>query len=272
MPEVPEVALTAQILNKKLKNKELTKIRFISGKYTKKKPKEYEEFKKSLPLKIIKINSHGKFMWFELQNNWFIWNTFGLTGLWSFYKPNFIRAILTINNKKLYYSDQLNYGSFRFSKEVNKKLKTLGPDFLKNDFTLNKITNYDLSIVKLLMDQKKIGSGLGNYLVAEILYKSRLSPYRLGSSLTKKEIKNLTYWIKYMTKLAYYDNHIGYMINLENEADKIKKIDYHPSIELNDDTFTFDVYRQKEDTYGNKVKADKIIDNRTTYWVPHIQK
>ena len=116
----------------------------------------------------------------------------------------------------------------------------------------------------------------GNYLVAEILYRAGISPYRSSSQLLDDDIQRLEYWIKYIVKLSYMDNHIGYMVNLEEEQSKIKRKNYHPTIKLKEKTFKFLVYRQKKDHYGNPVHADKIVGpegkKRTTYWVPAIQK
>jgi len=47
--------------------------------------------------------------------------------------------------------------------------------------------------------------------------------------------------------------------------------DYHPDIKIKNKEFEFKVYRQKYDEYNNKVKAEKIINGRTTYWVPKLQ-
>jgi formamidopyrimidine-DNA glycosylase len=286
MPEIAEIALTAEILEKYLKNKMLLSFDFISGRYSKKHPIGYEEFVGVLPLKIKKINSRGKFLWFELYNPadkkdiWYIWNTFGLTGMWSLFEPQYARALLTFSgNNTAYFSDMRNFGTFKFGQDkaaLDKKLAELSPDFLKDDdFDLGKIKKYKIPIVKILMDQKKVGSGLGNYLVAEILYRAGISPHRLGSQLSDEDIENLKYWIKYIVKLSYVDNHIGYMVNLEEESNKLAKKNYHPDIKLKEKTFKFLVYRKKTDPYGNKVKVDKIVgtgDNkRSTYWVPAIQ-
>lgn len=287
MPEIAEVALTADILEKYFKNKTLVSFDFISGRYKNKIPVGYNNFIDALPLKIKYISSRGKFLWFELINSknkkeiWYIWNTLGLTGLWSLYEPKYARAVLTFKNGSvIYYSDMRNFGTFKFSTDkiaLEKKLVELSPDFLKDDnFDLNKIKKYKIPIVKILMDQKKVGSGLGNYLVAEILYRAKISPHKLGSQLTEEDIKRLTYWIKYIVKLSYIDNHIGYMVNLEEEVNKLKKKNYHPDIRLKRKTFKFLVYRKKIDPYGNKVKAEKIVgtgkNKRTTYWVPAVQK
>lgn len=281
MPEIAEVALTADILEKHFKNKTLLSFDFISGRYTKKNPEGFLDFISFLPMKIKNIKSRGKFMWFELVNQnddkWYIWNTFGLTGMWSLTEPKHARSLLTFkNNKTLYFADMRNFGTFKFSQDetaLSKKLEELSPDFLKDEkFNLDKIKKYKIPIVKILMDQKKVGSGLGNYLVAEILYRAHISPHRLGNQMTDDDINRLTYWIKYLVKLSYVDNHTEYMQNLEEEAKNIIKKKYHPSIKLKEKTFNFMVYRKKEDPYHNKVKAEKIIKGRTTYWVPAIQK
>jgi hypothetical protein len=52
----------------------------------------------------------------------------------------------------------------------------------------------------------------------------------------------------------------------------VERFDYHPDIELEEDTFEFQVYKRKVDPLGNEVLADKIIGNRSTYWVPNVQK
>lgn len=280
MPEVPETALTAEILTKYLKGKMLKSIEFASGRYQRQRPNGWKQFAKHSPMKVIKIDSKGKFIYFDLidskQEHWYIFNTLGLTGLWSFYPTDFTRAVFTFNKGvKVYFSDMRNFGTFRFTNdtsELEKKLEKLTPDFLKEDFDLEGIREIRQPLVKILMDQTRVGSGLGNYLVAEILYRAKISPHRLGSQLSTKDVKNLIYWIKYVTKLAYVDNHIGYMVNLEEESKKIPRQNYHPEIELKKgDTFKFLVYRKKSDPKGNPVKAEKIISGRKTYWVPAVQ-
>ena len=283
MPEVAEIALTAEILLKYLKNKMLTSFDFIAGRFSKKSPPGFDDFVTALPLQIKNIDTKGKFLWFDLvdpknkSKHWYIFNTFGLTGMWSLFEPNYTKAVLTFtNNKTAYFSDMRNFGTFKFSpnkEDLDNKLNKLGVDFLKeNNFDLAKIKKYNIPIVKILMDQKKVGSGLGNYLTAEILYRAKISPHRLGDTLSDEEIENLEYWIKYTTKLSYINNHIGYMVNLEDEANKIKRKNYHPDIKLEKKEFEFLVYRKKTDPDGNKVKADNIIKGRTTYWVPAVQK
>ena len=139
-----------------------------------------------------------------------------------------------------------------------------------------------MKIVKVLMNQNKsdgIGSGLGNYLVPEILYRCKISPYRTIGNLTNNEIMHLADVIKQVLRQCYIYNDTGYMADIKDfvkehydGVNKGKYPDYHSEIKiLKNQKFMFYVYRQKVDPFGNKVIAEKILGKRSTYWVPTIQ-
>lgn len=300
MPEGPEVTITVQYLKSKLKNKYITSYKVLSGRYTKNEIKGKEYFKRKT-YRIVDIDSRGKLIWFTLQekgkkNKIYMTSTLGLTGMWGFFKNKSSRIkfnIVTRRKKKynLYYSDQVNYGEIRFyddKNELDTRIKTLAPDILKDSLSTQDIINRindlvknsrkNLNLVKILMDQKTLVSGIGNYLVAEILYHAKLNPHRSLKELSKKEIKHLAYSMRYITKTSYYDNKTGYMKNyLEFMKEHPEKIDkrifpnYHPDIKTNNKEFVFNVYKQKYDTKGNKVKVDNIIKSRKIHWIPSIQ-
>lgn len=285
MPEVCEVALTAEILNSKLKSKTITSINFIGGRYSTKDNRKkvgYYKFIKSLPIRIKKVDSKGKFMWFDLVNSkgerWYIWNTFGMTGMWSFTKQKFDAChITTSDGTILYYSDLRRFGTFKFDDDtfaLEKKVKILTPDFLKDDFDLDTLLRkHKKPIMNVLTDQKH-GSGIGNYLIAEILYHAKISPHRNCDTLTDKEIKMLTYYIKYIIKLCYLCGGTEYMGHLTEEITDFTPQNYHPDIHVKKKDlkkFSFNVYRQPTDPLGNEVVADKRGE-RTMYWVPDVQK
>lgn len=290
MPEVAEVARTVEFLSYKLKNKTLISVDFISGRYIKTAPASFTAFNNSLPLKVAKISSKGKFIWFDLydsqHHHWYIFNTLGLNGMWGFTQPKYCRAIFTFTSTSrvhshtellVYFADMRNFGTFIFTPTktlLTKKLAQLAPDALKEEtFNVQALRTSRRPIVALLQDQQKFCSGIGNYLSAEILYRAAISPHRLSYTLTNKEMETLIYQIKYTTKLAYVDNHTGYMVNLVSIVKNLPKRTYHPNIKLGkNNTFVFCAYRQKTDPYGNIVLADKIVSGRTTYWVPAIQK
>jgi formamidopyrimidine-DNA glycosylase len=310
MPEICEIVMTSHYLLSKLKNKIITSIQVLSGRYTKKKLEGFDLIEKYTPLKIKNIDSKGKFLWFELESlndkyndskeskenkKVYILNTFGMTGGWGFEKTDHNRVQISIKDDekkiKLYYSDMRNFGTMKIiddDKKLESKLKKLGRDLLKTNYKgkdfviwMKDIKNHNQTLYELLMTQeaKGIGSGLGNYLVPEVLYHAKLSPHRKLKDLTDKEIETLGESVRYITKLCYYNNKVGYMEWFGDYIDKHKKgVDtglypnYHEDIDLKNAYFQFNVYGQEKDPKGNIVKRDKSSKDRTIHWVPNVQK
>lgn len=219
-----------------------------------------------------------------------------------------------------YYVDHRNFGNFNIltPTEMTTKLDSIGPDFLKESFTDEQLINRikDLAnrmreldnkrlerikkqkpnakrkllprnprkIVDVLLDQSAkggIGAGIGNYLVAEILYMAKISPHTTIYELVKKPtiIKELAKAIRFLIKKCYMTNDTGYMVYIKDYLPKHRKAveegilpDFYPEIKIKKGKkFYFSVYRQKKDPNGNLIKGEKIINDRTTYWVPSVQ-
>lgn len=302
MPELCEVCLTAQFLSS-LIGSSITKIKVLNGRYLKKDIKGFDILK--FPLKIDDVSSKGKFMWFTLSNGdntYYMLTTFGLTGKWYFSPLSTesddeetcnIKFITKKGTKEqnVCFSDMRNFGTIEFTDDVkvlNKKLNKLERDLLQNPPTLNEfkesfkaLKNKKKKIVVVLMAQnvkEGIGSGLGNYLVPEILYRSKISPHRTIESLTDDDLKTLYRSIKYILKLCYLTNSTQYISHLKkflkthtNDVDSGKFPNYLESTNIGNNTFDFNVYRRKKDADGNEVIGEKIISGRTTYWVPSVQ-
>jgi formamidopyrimidine-DNA glycosylase len=310
MPEGPEVTILSQYLMTKLEGRIIEKMEILSGKYSKNKMKNYELLDGSNTYKITNIDSKGKLMWITLKNmksnnNIYVTSHLGLTGFWGFDVGSNDRLKFEIcdenNDKKyyLYFEDDRNFGNIEIYdniNDLNSKIDELAIDSLKGNYSIDDFVdlynNYllkskkrkDNLIALVLMKQKKsdgLVSGIGNYLMAEILYRAKISPFRTMGSLTEDEIKTLAESIQYLTKLSYYDNSTGYMTHFDDfiplhRERVIKGIypDYHNQYKIKDnENFQFKVYRQKKDPNGNPVQIDKTIQkNRSTYWVPNIQK
>lgn len=305
MPEGPEAVIITQYLSTKIKNKEIESIKIISGRYTHQKLKGFDKIKNKYPLKIKNIDSKGKFIWFEMidknDNPVYLMNGLGMTGGWSFYEQPNSRLVFHIfdpNKNKikkyynLYYTDQRNFGTLQFTNDdsiLEAKKRKLAPDILKDNLSDDDIVHLiydfiknsrkDKNIVKSLIDQDAIVSGIGNYLVAEILYDAKISPYRNLSDLSNAEVKTLAHSIRKLAKYAYYNNTTGYMQGIKeftkNHSKYIKNQkfpNYHPDIKGK--KFKFKIYKVKSgiDPYGNPIQKNKIIKGRTIYWVPAIQK
>lgn len=294
MPEGPEVALTALYLNASLKGKSLSSVKIMAGPYKRKKPHGYTSFVKHLPLKIKKIESKGKKLYFEFSNGWFMTNSFGMEGEWGFEEYQYSKFAFKVGRRTLYFTDHRNFGKFKFhdnKADFDNELDKIAPDLLKTKFTeadfhgrIKKVLSRsskrrNWKIVEVLTNQeenKGIGSGIGNYLVAEILYDAEISPHtKLGDIYENRDMSDrLSKSIKKVLKVAFMDNDIGYMKRNLLKDGRARRPNYHPTTKLKKGTsFEFRVYRQKEDPFGNKVKAERIKkDNRTTYWVPVVQE
>jgi uracil-DNA glycosylase len=86
---------------------------------------------------------------------------------------------------RIYYHDPRSFGTLKFCTsrmELAAKLAALGPDILSDTFTeadfvsIVNSTRPSTNICRFLMDQSKV-SGVGNYLLAEGLYKANVDPF-----------------------------------------------------------------------------------------------
>jgi formamidopyrimidine-DNA glycosylase len=303
MPEGPEVIISTQYLKSKILNKMVTSLNVMSGRYLRHELIGSRLIKQGHVYRIDSIDSKGKLMWFELvddstEDRIYICSTLGMTGRWSFYNDKSARIRLRIccNGSKrynLYFIDPRNFGDLKIysdSSDLEKRIDKLAPDILKSNISSSDLTDRmdefinkfrkNMNIVKILMDQSAIVSGIGNYLVAEILYDAKLSPHRDLDEFTLGEKKQLAESMRYIVKMSYYDNKTGYMKHFDTfmqehpiQIDKRIFPNYQPDIVINkNDEFEFKVYGQKTDPLGNKVKRDSVIKDRTIHWVPDVQK
>lgn len=302
MPEVVEVRWTAIFLNHLVRNKKLIDLKVIGGRYKNINLRGLAQFEP--PYKVIKVDSKGKFLYFELEGGVYIMNRFGMEGQWGTkLLPHAVVDLEFNNGTHLYFTDSRHFGTIEIvysREELDKELNSLGPDLLQTSFTDDELCERirkfvekstargNRPLVKVLMDQKTgIGSGIGNYLGAEIMYRSKLSPHTPMKTLTDNPTKcrHLAHAIRYITKLSFESAEVGYMDHMDNEMEtivrqvrnEIKKNpdhehNYHPDINIDNHKFQFVVYRQKKDPHGHEVKGEKIIPGRTTYWVPIVQK
>lgn len=310
MPEGPEVTLLAQFLNTKLQDRTLERMEILSGKYSKNAISNSDLLDGKTMYTIKNIDSKGKQIWIVLEDkntkkHVYLLSHLGLTGFWGFNECPSDRLKFVIHNEDdtkkyfLYYQDDRNFGNIEILTDAIKfqqKIDSLAPDSLKEQYTIDDFMKMyqkfldkskkraDQNITLTLMKQKKangIVSGIGNYLVAEILYESKISPHRTVGSLSEDEIRELGKAIQHLTKLSYYNNSTGYMTHFDDfielhreRVDKGIYPNFHSHVKLKKgEKFKFAVYRQKFDPLGNEVEADRDIQGtRTTYWVPKVQK
>ena len=301
MPEIIEIRSYADLLRRYTKSHTLAKIIIHKGRYKKHGPFEgYTIIQKQLPLRIVRIQTKGKFLYIELEKQWFILNTCGLSGGWCFkssnnqlqFSKNFknysteeiaeytkiLRKHLNIefvlnNNTSLFFYDSLSFGTLKVIQgidHISQKLNTIGPDVMDSSTTIQVFMdrlilpkNQTKEIGIVLMDQSVI-SGIGNYLRSEILYLSKINPFRTISTLRKTDIQKI---FKYSKMLIWglYDR---------KKAIQLKWLDPKTKLAY-DHQRVFFVYKQKKDIYGNAVVIKELYQGsqkRFIYYVPRLQK
>ena len=267
MPEGPEVKTVVDFLKKAFDNTTINHVTINSGRYVKHGPFEGYTLMKGDKLVIDAICCKGKFIYFKFTSGASLWCTLGMSGVWQ--KKETKHTRVTFENdagSKVYFNDVRNFGTLKYtrsSEELAHKLSTLGPDVLNDEVSLDVFKKRFMkkpnkTIAECLMNQSVI-SGIGNYLKAEILYASRISPYRLCKDITDQEFNVLKRHCYSMPRLSY-----------ESGGATIKSY-YTPDGSKGTFSRRFAVYGQKFDLKGNSVIKETTKDKRTTHWVPSIQ-
>jgi len=298
MPEINEVRQYADFIKSKLKNKNVTQINIINGRYKKHGPFEkYSHITNHLPIKVLDVKTKGKFMYIKFDHNIYLFCTLGLSGGWVFkHYDKFEHPVILEYLKKeevdsymstslkhlnvefktahgsLYFYDTLSFGTLKVidtEKELEKKLNSIGADIMDEatDFkifeeAITKSKNQKKEIGIVLMDQKTI-SGIGNYLRADILWLCKISPFRKVNKLSENELKKIFHNAKLLT-WGQYDKKEAKRLKIMTSKDKLPS-DYGRD---------FFVYYEDEDVYGNKVSKEELYEGsqkRFIYYVKNYQ-
>jgi formamidopyrimidine-DNA glycosylase len=239
-------------------------------------------------MSIKDIFAYGKSIWFELDGedqHGYMVSQLGMTGAWFIdrcYNRNDKHNHLVIdlaNGQKLIYSDPRMFGNIHYY-VVSKKesLTELKKSIIKNHkwgldplqssasemIEAMKRWNKSSKSIKDLMLNQNVVFGIGNYLAAEVLAMSSISPYRDGSKLSAVDIKhlhkNLLIVIKKALKYNGYSFAKGY---------------YLPDGSLGQFTDVVKVYEHAGDIcpYCKKGRIKKeFISGRSTYYCSKCQR
>ena len=269
MPEGPECRKIALQISQELTNKNICHVTILSGRYSRHDgPTGLSDFKKQMPITALGSGVHGKFIYILLQSEWTIWCTLGMTGSWSKQPTQHSRVSFQFDDgMHLYFNDIRNFGTLKFVKgkeKIIEKLNDLGPDMLAEDVSDEKFLRVILNkpkktVAQALMDQSII-AGVGNYIKAEALYLSKISPHRLCEDLSADELSNLNYAIKAVIRESYDSGGATLQAykDLNGEAGKFSE--------------RFCVYGRATDPMGRDVIKESTKDGRETHWVPAVQR
>ena len=182
------------------------------------------------------------------------------------------------------FSDMIGYGTLKVTtkQELEIKLNSLGPCWLTNRPTFDQFEHIikkekvTRPLVKTLMDQKRF-SGVGNYILSEVLYRARIHPFALcGSVVVEKGALRAIYdSIVIVISSSYNSQHVysrdipgkGGTRTVEGEDETI-----WASTEATSTSFAFLVYRQKKCPVTSlSVVKETGLHGRAIYWVPSMQ-
>ncbi|MDC1112458.1 bifunctional DNA-formamidopyrimidine glycosylase/DNA-(apurinic or apyrimidinic site) lyase [Candidatus Pelagibacter sp.] len=214
MPELPEVEIIRQSLNKKIKQKKVKKVIVRNRNLRFKIPLGFEDFLKNQ--KILKVERFSKYLILYLFNNKYCLIHLGMSGTihlisrnkkksitnTSFYnslrlpkKHNHVEIIF--ENFRFIYNDPRRFGFFQIIKDaklLKKRFANLGPEPFQSKFNLNYVHSFfkkkEKNIKNFLLDQSFI-SGIGNIYASEILFLSKIKPNKKAFLLSKNDCKKI---------------------------------------------------------------------------------
>ena len=219
MPELPEVEVVRQSLEKKIKQKKVKKVIVRNRNLRFKIPRNFENVFKNQ--KIIVVDRFSKYLILGLADKSFCIIHLGMSGTihvvknnrnqlitnTSFYnspslpnKHNHIEIIF--DNFRIIYNDPRRFGFFQIIEDLKllkKRFSHLGPEPFQSRFNIDYIRSFlkgkQKNIKNFLLDQNFV-SGIGNIYASEILFLSGIKPEKKGSLLNRKECKKIMYYSK----------------------------------------------------------------------------
>ena len=285
MPELPEIEIVKQSLDKNIKFEKIKKVVVRNRSLRFKIPKNFEIVLKN---KIInKISRKSKYLILHLEDIYCVIHL-GMSGTihlinkknfkkntnTSFYsspnlplKHNHIEFFL--EKYQLIYNDPRRFGFFKIfeKKGLSDFFNNVGPEPLNNKFNINYISNYftnkKKNIKSFLLDQKFV-SGIGNIYASEILFCCKINPLKKAKSLTKLDIKKIRYFSKLILNQA-----------IKKGGSSIRNF---KNVEGRNGSYQnkFKVYQREnlnclnKDCFG-KIKK-KVISKRSTFFCNSCQK
>ena len=214
MPELPEVEVVKQSLDKKIRQKKVKKIIVRNRNLRIKIPKNFASIMRNQ--KILKIDRFSKYIILHLSSGKFCLFHLGMSGTIHIFikkKKNFItnssfysvpslpkkhnHIEIIFKDVKVIYNDPRRFGFFQIFENLfslKKRLSHFGPEPFQSKFNLNYISSFlkkkQKNIKNFLLDQNFV-SGIGNIYASEILFFCKINPNKKAHLIKKKELKKI---------------------------------------------------------------------------------
>ncbi len=204
MPELPEVQVVVNYLNKNILNKNIKDIKVNLNKLLKNtKPKTLID--SLLNTSIIKIDRRGKYLIFQFKNNKCLVAHLRMEGKFYYEDASYQSSIhdhliFSFDDKtQLIYNDTRQFGTFHLFNSWNEAImstiiKKLGPEpFIEEfnqDYLYPLLLKSNKYIKTFLLDQTKV-VGIGNIYADEILFASKIHPLTKAKYLSLKDANHI---------------------------------------------------------------------------------
>ena len=219
MPELPEVEIVRQSLDKNIKQKKVKKVIIRNRNLRFLIPRNFKNFLRNQ--KIIKVDRLSKYLILHLSNKTYCILHLGMSGTvhlvyknkkniytnTSFYNSPLLpkkhnHVEIYFENLKMVYNDPRRFGFFQIieGKDIlEKRFNHLGPEPFDKRFNKNYVCSLlkgkKKSIKNFLIDQFFV-SGIGNIYASEILFQSKINPNKKGYLLNQDECKDIVFFSK----------------------------------------------------------------------------
>jgi len=199
MPELPEVELVAQSLNKLVAGRTIIAAELLRERLAPFNP--VAEFAERLSnSKITSVNRRGKHILFDLDNGQTLVAHLRMSGRFMLLpidreNPKYTHAAFYFAvDLRLVFQDQRHFGFMRVVETENlfetKELKSLAPEPFSDDFTPKYfreiLKTSKRSLKEFLLDQTKV-TGLGNIYASEAMFLARVNPQILANEVSAKK-------------------------------------------------------------------------------------
>ncbi len=204
MPELPEVESTVLRVEPALVHNSVEDI-WVGWKNSLQNETRASFLKKIRKSKIIQVQRRAKYIWLTFENSQHLFIHLRMSGN-LLVKPAHYethchdRIIATLSNaQKLVFRDTRKFGRWRLVSDTEEITGKLGIEPLERKFsarTLRELLRRRKGAIKPLLLNQSVVAGLGNIYVDEVLWKSRILPTRIASTLTSEECSELVSAIK----------------------------------------------------------------------------
>ena len=225
MPELPEVEIVKRSLKNKVNYKKIKKIIITNRNLRFKIQKNFENLLEGRS--ITNVSRFSKYIILTLDNLNHCLIHLGMSGTLhlinykkkekitnlSFYNSKILpkkhnHVKIKFSNFTIIYNDPRRFGFFKIlnnKKELKKYFQRSGPEAISSKFNFKyvkyKLINKKKNIKNFLLDQYFV-SGIGNIYANEILFYSKINPFKIAKKLSSKEIKKLIKYSKLVLNLA----------------------------------------------------------------------